>query len=98
MSGIDKYKNNVLALQAWQEGYEQGLEQCEITSRTVWYTIVFACVLILVLLVSGCKEAYRYPCQDPANHNSKECKSPVCEADETCSNYLVEVIDENKSR
>ena len=41
-----------------------------------------------LLLVAGCEEHYRYPCQDPANWNNKECQKPVCEADGTCPDQL----------
>ena len=97
MSDIDKYKNNVLALQAWQEGYDAGLEQCEITGRTVWLTVMFVIALFLLLVTIGCSDAYRYPCQDPANRTSKECKPPDCYADETCTEYLIDIPNETKS-
>lgn len=35
-------------------------------------------------LLSGCSDRYRYPCQDPANWETAECKPPVCEASGTC--------------
>jgi len=49
-----------------------------------------------VFLIAGCSDQYRYPCQDPANQNSKECKPPACYADETCTEYLIDVGDETK--
>jgi hypothetical protein len=45
-------------------------------------------ILIAMLLV-GCSDAYRYPCQDPANHNKTECNPPVCESSGTCTKYLI---------
>jgi hypothetical protein len=45
-------------------------------------------ILIAVLLV-GCSDVYRYPCQDPANHNKIQCNPPVCEASGTCTKYLI---------
>ena len=90
MSDLDKYKNNVLALQAWQEGYDAGLEQCEITGRTVWWTMMFAIALFLLVVTAGCSDAYRYPCQDPNNQGKPECTPPECVADSTCTDYLVE--------
>lgn len=35
-------------------------------------------------LLSGCNDSYRYPCQDPANWETAECKPPICEASGTC--------------
>lgn len=41
-----------------------------------------------LLLVAGCDEHYRYPCQDPANWNSEECQRPACEAEGICPDQL----------
>jgi len=35
-------------------------------------------------LLSGCNDSYRYPCQDPANWESADCKPPICTASGTC--------------
>lgn len=35
-------------------------------------------------LLSGCGDSYRYPCQDPANWESADCKPPICDASGTC--------------
>ena len=35
-------------------------------------------------LLSGCTDSYRYPCQDPANWESADCKPPICNASGTC--------------
>lgn len=94
----EKYSNNPLALRAWQDGYEEGLAQANITARVTLWAIVVIFAILSLAITAGCSDRYRYPCQDPANHSSKECKSPVCEADETCANYLVEITDETKPR
>ena len=98
MSNLDKYKNNLLALKAWQEGYEEGLDQCDASAGMLRWVIVFAVLIVCVLLLSGCDSQYRYPCQDPSNLRAAECKSPICDADETCTEYLIEVPHETKSR
>lgn len=41
------------------------------------------------MLVTGCSDTYRYPCQDPANFEKKECQRPLCEVDGMCSEDLV---------
>lgn len=41
-----------------------------------------------LLLVAGCEDHYRYPCQDPANWNSKECQRPQCESEGICPDQL----------
>mgnify|MGYP003352697600 FL=1 len=40
------------------------------------------------LLLSGCEERYRYPCQDPDNWNTKQCQKPYCSANGTCPEDL----------
>jgi len=90
MDKLDKYKNNLLALQAWQEGYEEGLLQCEVGGRTTWLAVTLVLSVFLLLALSGCSDQYRYPCQDPANQTKAHCTPPECEADGTCTEYLVE--------
>ena len=40
------------------------------------------------LMLVGCEERYRYPCQDPHNWNSEQCKKPFCSANGTCPEDL----------
>jgi len=44
----------------------------------------------LTALLSGCTYdgSYRYPCQDPANWETAECKPPVCTVNKTCPEDL----------
>lgn len=39
--------------------------------------------------MTGCEDRYRYPCQDPKNWNSEECKPPICTAAGNCPEMLV---------
>lgn len=43
---------------------------------------------LVILALAGCSERYRYPCQDPANWESQECKKPFCSANGTCPEDL----------
>ena len=60
-------------------------------------------ILIPFLLLAGCEGHYRYPCQDPANWDKKECNNEVCKAEGSCTsdvlgrNYSpkVESLEEN---
>lgn len=45
-------------------------------------------ILLLPLLLMGCEERYRYPCQDPENWEKHECKKPFCSANGTCPEDL----------
>ena len=46
-------------------------------------------IILSVLALGGCYDAYRYPCQDPKHHSSPSCNPPVCEANGTCTKYLI---------
>jgi len=45
-------------------------------------------LILTALLLVGCEDRYRYPCQDPANKNNEECTRPLCEADGFCYDTL----------
>jgi hypothetical protein len=47
--------------------------------------------LTLVLALSSCgyNGSYRYPCQDPANWETAECKPPICTASDTCTSNMI---------
>lgn len=53
------------------------------------------CYVALVLLV-GCQDRFRYPCQDPQNWENQECKHPICVATGTCPEQLVKPEAEKK--
>jgi hypothetical protein len=44
-----------------------------------------------VLLLSSCGYSgqFRYPCQDPKNWETPECKPPICTATQTCPIDLI---------
>ena len=46
-------------------------------------------LLAALLLVSGCKDRFRYYCQDPDNWKAAECRKPDCIASGYCTEYLV---------
>jgi hypothetical protein len=52
----------------------------------------------LIFLLTGCgyDGHYRYPCQDPVNWESTECKPPVCTANGACPEDLSDVKVEEK--
>ena len=45
-------------------------------------------LLLALPLLVACQERYRYPCQDPDNWDTKECKKPFCSANGTCPEDL----------
>ena len=44
--------------------------------------------LLLLSLLVACQENYRYPCQDPENWDTKQCKKTYCSANGTCPEDL----------
>lgn len=51
-------------------------------------------ILVAGLLVAGCEYRYRYPCQDPANWEKKECQRPQCELDGECTDTLTNGVSD----
>jgi hypothetical protein len=50
-------------------------------------------MLILALplvILAGCDQYYRYPCQNPANWEQDFCKKPLCEVNRDCPEYIFE--------
>jgi len=52
--------------------------------------------LLLLLLLHGCDEKYRYFCQNPDNFHAEQCQKPRCQFTQTCPEYLVAPILEKK--
>ena len=46
--------------------------------------LAIAVLALPVFLITGCKQHYRYPCQNPANWDSYQCQKPVCEIHRQC--------------
>ena len=53
-------------------------------------------ILLVPLLLLGCEERYRYPCQDPDNWEQKQCKKPYCQANGTCPEDLFKYTAEGQ--
>lgn len=53
--------------------------------------------ILVSFLLSGCLEdRHRYPCQNPDNFALAECQKPRCLFTQTCPEYLVAPVLENK--
>jgi hypothetical protein len=63
-------------------------------NRFLWGVITIS--LLCVILLAGCTDSYRYPCQNPDNFELKECQKPRCLFTQTCPEYLVAPILTNK--
>ena len=51
---------------------------------------------VLLFLLVGCEDRFRYPCQDPQNWQNTECKPPICTATGTCPEQLTKPEPEKK--
>lgn len=40
-------------------------------------------------MLAGCEGHYRYPCQDPANWDKKECNNEICNAEGSCTDDVL---------
>ena len=43
---------------------------------------------VLLVLLVGCDDRYRYPCQDPDNWEKEICKMPKCDVTRTCPEHI----------
>lgn len=48
-------------------------------------TIIF---VLIIAMLAGCEDTYRYPCQNPENKDKPECTRPMCEAEGICYDTL----------
>ena len=53
-------------------------------------------LLAAMLLLAGCEEKYRYPCQNPDNFQKLECQKPKCLFTQMCPEYMVAPILEKQ--
>lgn len=45
-------------------------------------------IVLATVLLAGCEQAFRYPCQDPARWNAPECQRPICEVNRDCPDLI----------
>lgn len=50
-------------------------------------------IVAIPLLLAGCEQQYRYPCQDPNNWDNESCQKPLCEVNRDCPEHI---FKENK--
>lgn len=65
--------------------------------RFLWGLVTFGPFAILMvgvvaftlLILTAGDGFYRYPCQDPSMWEDPICNPPLCEADGSCTDYLI---------
>ena len=45
-------------------------------------------VLLAIGLLTGCRDTYRYPCQNVENWDKPECQRPLCEVHKQCPSHI----------
>jgi len=65
--------------------------------RAIWGLVTYGPFLILLigsltfayLFTQAGDGFFRYPCQSPEMWEAPQCNPPLCEADGTCTDYLI---------
>lgn len=45
-------------------------------------------IMLPFVMLAGCDQYYRYPCQNPENWNSPSCHKPECEINRQCPEHI----------
>jgi len=53
-------------------------------------------IVLMLLVLLGCEDRYRYFCQDPKNFQAKRCQRPDCLFTQDCPDYLVAPVLEKQ--
>lgn len=51
---------------------------------------------LIIFLLFGCEDRYRYKCQNPDHFQAIECQRPKCLFTQQCSDYLVAPVLEKQ--
>jgi hypothetical protein len=43
---------------------------------------------LTLIMLTGCSDYYRYPCQNPDNWEKDICKKPWCEISKSCPEHI----------
>jgi len=49
---------------------------------------LLALLLLPIMLAIFGGDRFRYPCQDPANWETKQCQKPLCDVTRTCPEHI----------
>lgn len=52
--------------------------------------------LLVLMLLAGCEDRYRYKCQNPDHFQDLDCQRPKCLFTQQCSDYLVAPVLEKQ--
>jgi len=49
---------------------------------------IVAVAFLIVGILAGCRDTYRYPCQNVKNWEKPECQKPLCEVHKQCPSHI----------
>jgi hypothetical protein len=52
------------------------------------FKIALAVLLLPAVIAAGCKDRYRYECQNPEKWNTERCQKPLCEVHRDCPDLI----------
>lgn len=64
--------------------------------RTLLAMVLVSVIALSIGFLSGCKDHYRYKCQDPDHFHDEQCQKPKCLFTQQCPEYLVAPILEKQ--
>jgi hypothetical protein len=53
----------------------------------------YAAIVLTTVMLAGCGQQFRYPCQNPENWNNPECQRPLCEVNRDCPDHIFKEND-----
>lgn len=78
--------------EGYEHGYTDGYEDGASSVRMIrWAMVCIAAVVIAIL--AGCQDRFRYPCMDKSNWDKEECQRPMCAITQTCPDQLMKAED-----
>ena len=48
----------------------------------------YAAIVLTTVILAGCGQQFRYPCQNPDNWGKAECQRPLCEVNRDCPDHI----------
>jgi hypothetical protein len=52
------------------------------------FKVTLAIIFLPILIISGCDDRFRYPCQNPDNWDKTICQLPTCDVTRTCPQHI----------
>jgi hypothetical protein len=53
----------------------------------------YTAIVLTTVILAGCGQQFRYPCQNPENWDKAECQRPLCEVNRDCPDHIFKEND-----